>query len=135
MNDKILKTVTLELIKHNFEDDSCCELCDIEEICGDSGLDVRKDKMILGHCEGGYWRVKKQMKEEKSLDELFCVDCGKIIKIKIKEYKRKYKPLTALVNGDIIRDLLDLCNEYLSENGNIEYKNIAEKHKIFIVKK
>lgn len=75
------------------------------------------------------------MTDEKSLDELFCVDCGKIIKRKMKEYKRKYQCLPGLVNGDTVKDLLDLCNEYLSENGMMEYKKIAEKYKIFIVKK
>lgn len=58
--DKILKTVIYELIEHNFKDDeSCCVLCDIEEICGDSGLNRRTDKIVLGNCEGGYWRIKK----------------------------------------------------------------------------
>lgn len=72
-----------------------------------------------------------------------------------------YKPCVSLVNGEIISDLLDICNEYFISSGAnrkctycgvaeqksgssavhsadcpiMKYRDIAEKHKRFIVKK
>jgi hypothetical protein len=64
MKEKVLKSITFDLIEHNCAiKEHCCNLCDIEIICGDSGLDVMPWKSDFGNCAGGYWKIRKDKNE------------------------------------------------------------------------
>lgn len=73
MSNKILKSITFDLIKVN-NNDYCCDLCDFEENCIEKCTECTEIREIIGSCcinedDRGYWKSTKTKKEPMPMEK------------------------------------------------------------------